>query len=76
MDKSAIIAEIQAYRTANHSEILPGDITKQDLVESLEVCEETARKVMKRLIADGKFTRHTVRGPNNQFMTVYRKVGE
>lgn len=76
MDKAAILAEIQSYRNACHSEILPGDVTKQDLVESLEVCEETARKIMKRLVAEGKFTRHMVRGPNNQFMTVYRKVGE
>jgi transcription initiation factor IIE alpha subunit len=75
-DISAIIAEIREYRDqmARKSEVQPGDITKDELCRELNVCQETLRKLMKKMVDAGKFTKHVVRGDNGQRVTVFRKV--
>ena len=75
-DTAAIIAEIREYRDqiARKSEVQPDDITNDMLCRELDCSPETLRKLMNNLIADGKFTKHLVRGSNGQRVTVYRKA--
>lgn len=73
MDKVAIIAEIASYsRAMAEQEIPEGCITYQEIEEQNGWCHDTARKVMLRLVAAGKFERVNVTG---RVKCVFRKIG-
>lgn len=71
VNKDSVLAEIEQYYRRSAAQ--PDDITLADVTEQLGVCEQTARDVMKKLVAAGKFTAvKVIVGQHAQ--TVWRKV--
>lgn len=69
--KAAALAEIEEFY--RHTERMPGDLTWEDVAAHLGKSRETARQVMSRLVAQGKFQK--LRMPvDGHTRTVYRKV--
>ena len=76
IEKNKILEEIREYQASLGSvreEMQEGDITYTDLEEHLHMGRGSVKKLMDRLIDEGKYTRHYVRTPT-AMRIVFRKT--
>lgn len=52
----------------------PGDVDKQQVMDKLGCSDTKAASLMRKLVRDGKFTEHKVRGNGNKETVIWRKA--
>ena len=69
--KAEMLREIEEFY--RQDEIQPGDVTATEIARSLKVCEQTARDVMKKLVATGRYVELSLIHKGHK-QKVYRKA--